>query len=73
MTNTATVSANQADPDPGDNVARVTFTVSGVGRPVGGYGEPLGVWSLMPPWVILGAAGLSLCALLSFLLRQRMI
>ena len=53
MTNTATVSANQADPNPGDNVARVSFTVSGVGRPVGGYGEPATALGLLMPWVVL--------------------
>ena len=51
----------------------MSFTVRPVGQAVGGYGEPLDVWSVVPAWIILGAAGLILCALLAFLLRRRMI
>ncbi|MFQ5595790.1 MAG: hypothetical protein ACE5HA_16715 [Anaerolineae bacterium] len=52
---------------------RPTATPTPIPRAVGGYGEPLDVWSVVPAWIVLGAAGLILCALLALLLKRRMI
>lgn len=52
---------------------RPTATPTPVPRPVGGYGEPLGTWSLMPAWIVLGAGGVMLGVLLALLLQKSLV
>ncbi|MFQ5856568.1 MAG: DUF11 domain-containing protein, partial [Anaerolineae bacterium] len=71
ITNTATVSGNETDPDTTNNVATVSIPVAAPGvRPVGGYGEPLSARALLARWII-AVAAVTVGAVAAMMLRRR--